>query len=104
MEARVAAGGTRMRMLETVRQYGLEQLEAAGETAVVHDRHLAWCSTAVEARATMSEQLGDLDLVAMEVRAAIGRRWGDPPRRAAACDVARRVGDLMFTTGRPGGA
>jgi predicted ATPase len=30
-------------MLETVRQYGLQQLERAGELAMVRDRHLEWC-------------------------------------------------------------
>jgi predicted ATPase/transcriptional regulator with XRE-family HTH domain len=35
----------RFGMLETVREYGLEQLDAAGEAAVVRDRHLAWYLT-----------------------------------------------------------
>jgi tetratricopeptide (TPR) repeat protein len=32
----------------TVRQYGLQQLERAGETAAVRDRHLDWCATLAE--------------------------------------------------------
>ena len=32
-------GGTRFGMLETIREYALEQLEREGETAVAHDRH-----------------------------------------------------------------
>jgi non-specific serine/threonine protein kinase len=35
-------------MLETVRLYGLQQLEHAGETAVVQDRHLHWCAVLAE--------------------------------------------------------
>jgi non-specific serine/threonine protein kinase len=35
-------------LLETVRQYGLQQLERAGEVAAVRDRHLAWCATLAE--------------------------------------------------------
>jgi predicted ATPase/Tfp pilus assembly protein PilF len=35
-------------MLETVRQYGLQQLERMGETAVVQDRHLHWCVALAE--------------------------------------------------------
>jgi tetratricopeptide (TPR) repeat protein len=35
-------------MLETVREYGLEQLDAAGEAAATRDRHLAWCVALAE--------------------------------------------------------
>jgi non-specific serine/threonine protein kinase len=38
--ARSAQGGTRYQMLETIRHYALEKLEAAGETAAVRTRHL----------------------------------------------------------------
>jgi tetratricopeptide (TPR) repeat protein len=34
---------SRYRLLETVRQYGQEQLAAAGELTTVRDRHLDWC-------------------------------------------------------------
>jgi predicted ATPase/class 3 adenylate cyclase len=36
-----AAGSTRYRLLETLRQYGEERLEERGETVVTRDRHLA---------------------------------------------------------------
>jgi non-specific serine/threonine protein kinase len=35
-------------MLETIRQYGREQLDAAGELATLQDRHLAWCLALAE--------------------------------------------------------
>jgi non-specific serine/threonine protein kinase len=35
-------------MLETVRQYGLQQLDRAGEMAVIPDRHLHWCTALAE--------------------------------------------------------
>jgi predicted ATPase/class 3 adenylate cyclase/DNA-binding XRE family transcriptional regulator len=38
----------RYRLLETVREYGLERLEAAGEVAMVRDRHFAWYLALVE--------------------------------------------------------
>ncbi len=38
----------RYRLPETVRQYGQEKLAAAGETAQVRDRHLAWCLALAE--------------------------------------------------------
>ena len=37
------SGGTRYRALETIRQYGAEQLVDAGESDAVHARHLDWC-------------------------------------------------------------
>jgi len=51
------AGGTeaRYRLLETVRQYGLERLAEAGELAALRDRHLGWClSLAEEAEPQLS--------------------------------------------------
>jgi DNA-binding CsgD family transcriptional regulator len=36
-------GGTRYLMLETVREFGLEQLAASGEADAIRRRHAAWC-------------------------------------------------------------
>jgi predicted ATPase/DNA-binding CsgD family transcriptional regulator len=45
----------RFLMLETVREFGLEQLAAAGEEATTRDRHAAWClAFAGEAPSAMS--------------------------------------------------
>jgi non-specific serine/threonine protein kinase len=41
-------GVPRYGLLETVRHYGLLQMERAGETVAVRDRHLAWCATLAE--------------------------------------------------------
>jgi non-specific serine/threonine protein kinase len=38
----------RFGLLETVRLYGLQQLERVGEAAAVRDRHLDWCQTLTE--------------------------------------------------------
>jgi non-specific serine/threonine protein kinase len=38
-------GAGRFGLLETVRQYALEQLEASGEAAAGRERHLEWCLT-----------------------------------------------------------
>ena len=35
-------------MLETIREYGLEQLAAAGEETTVRRRHLEWCADLAE--------------------------------------------------------
>jgi predicted ATPase/Tfp pilus assembly protein PilF len=44
----VADEAPRYGLLETVRQYGLQQLDRAGERAVVQHRHLHWCVTLAE--------------------------------------------------------
>jgi tetratricopeptide (TPR) repeat protein len=43
-----AGGLPRYGMLETVRQYGLQQVEHAGERTVMQDWHLAWCARLAE--------------------------------------------------------
>ena len=45
----------RYRLLETVRQYALDRLADAGETEVLHERHLAWAGNL--ARTLESERL-----------------------------------------------
>ena len=42
------AGAPRYGLLETVRQYGVQQMERVGEIAAVRDRHLAWCLALAE--------------------------------------------------------
>jgi predicted ATPase/DNA-binding CsgD family transcriptional regulator len=39
----------RFAMLETIREFGLEQLEASGEAEEVRERHVAWCLSLVQA-------------------------------------------------------
>jgi predicted ATPase/class 3 adenylate cyclase len=41
-------GGTRYRLLETIRQYALERLEQAGSTDTVRRRHAEWCAAFIE--------------------------------------------------------
>jgi predicted ATPase len=41
-------GEPRFGMLETIRDFGLEQLEATQETTLVRDRHLGWCFSLAE--------------------------------------------------------
>jgi predicted ATPase/class 3 adenylate cyclase len=45
-------GGTRYRLLETIRQYALERLDDAGATDVVRRRHAEWCADFVERAST----------------------------------------------------
>jgi len=46
--AREPAGEPRFTMLETLREYGLERLEASGERELIQERHAAWCLALVE--------------------------------------------------------
>jgi non-specific serine/threonine protein kinase len=48
ISVREADGVPRYGMLDTVRHYGLQQLEREDETAAVRDRHLDWCATLAE--------------------------------------------------------
>jgi non-specific serine/threonine protein kinase len=75
-------GGTdaapRFGMLETVREYGLELLEAAGEAAATRDRHLAWCVALAEEAApqltgpAQGAWLAELEAEHDNLRAALG--------------------------------
>jgi non-specific serine/threonine protein kinase len=79
-EADAAAGtGPRFMMLETVREFGLERLEATGEAATTRNRHAAWCLDLAEQmwRATARGPIRSdwIDRLAAEqdnLRAALG--------------------------------
>ena len=43
METGAEDGEPRYLMLETIRDYGIEQLEASDEDVIVRDTHAAWC-------------------------------------------------------------
>jgi predicted ATPase/DNA-binding CsgD family transcriptional regulator len=93
--------GTRYRMLETIRQYGVERTEEIGELDEVLARHLRWCR-ATAAHLTDSEQSGAaFEEVADDLRA--GLRWAasQPTHRAEAHDLAVRLAVLTYAGGRP---
>jgi len=70
----------RFRMLETIREFGVEQLEAAGEAEATRDRHASFFLAAVEAaephlRGLQQKRwLDELELDHDNLRAAL--RWG----------------------------
>jgi predicted ATPase len=82
-----AAEAPRYGLLETVRQHGLQQMERAGETAEVRDRHLEWCVALVEQAAPAlpgAEQGARLSRLAREhdnLRAAL--QWALTRGRSA---------------------
>ena len=75
-------GEARFTMLETIREYALEQLAARGEVAELQQRHAAYYLTlAAEAEAHLwgAQQAAWLERLEVEhdnLRAALGRTWG----------------------------
>lgn len=101
LTAAPAAGGTRYRMLEPVRQYGLEQLTTAGELAAVRSRHLRWCAASATAltagvRAAEGPWRARFDAVVDDLRAALGWAADLPEHRVDAYQVALSLADLAF--------
>lgn len=97
-----AAGGTRYRTLETIRQYGVEQLSAAGELTDVRARHLRWCvATATDLARDASTGAGPwrarFDAAADDMRAALLWAADEPDHRADACGLALSLAASAFT-------
>lgn len=68
----------RFTMLETVREFGLEQLEASGTARLVHLRHAAWCQalaeeawTALVTRPKRPDSLARVEAAHNDVRSAL---------------------------------
>ncbi len=80
-------GETRYRLLETIRQYGLERLQASGEVATARGRHLDWylgLAEQAEPELQGPDQVGWLDRLEMEhdnLRAAL--EWAKTEERGA---------------------
>jgi predicted ATPase/DNA-binding CsgD family transcriptional regulator len=98
---------TRYRALETIRQYGVELLDQAGELAQTRAGHEQWCRLAVAAlrrsgTAEIDEAWCDrFDQVADDVGAALAWSAGDESRRAQAVELAAELAGLLFVRGRP---
>jgi predicted ATPase/DNA-binding CsgD family transcriptional regulator len=107
---------TRYRVLETIRQYGVDQLEQAGELEDVRARQVRWCmATAEELIHQADEDVeryvqgrgGDgawrsaFDLVADDLRAGFAWAMGRPELRADAHRLALLLASLTFFRGLP---
>jgi DNA-binding CsgD family transcriptional regulator len=99
---------SRYRVLETIRQYAVELSASLGELAAVRGRHLRWCRDVLAGLAQRTP--GDhawcveVDLVADEVRAAVGWAAGAGARRQEAAALAELLAEVSFQRGRPGEA
>jgi tetratricopeptide (TPR) repeat protein len=93
--------------LETVRQYGQEQLAAAGELATVRDRHLDWCialGEQAEPHLQAAQQLVWLDRLETEhdnLRAALQWSMEDSGRGEAGVRLAGAIWRLWSLRGYP---
>ncbi|MBV1849541.1 ATP-binding protein [Catellatospora tritici] len=96
-----SAGGTRYRTLETIRQYGVEQLTAHGELDELRTRHLRWC---LRSAGSLAEAAGNadgpwrarFDAVADDLRAALGWATTVPEHRDDAYRLAVALAGLAF--------
>jgi predicted ATPase/DNA-binding CsgD family transcriptional regulator len=94
---------TSYRSLETIRQYGEERLDAAGELAAVQDRHDAWCRavlTDLAAAPPDEAWCTRFDLVVDDARAALLRCTADPDRRGRAAELAAALAGQLWLRGR----
>jgi hypothetical protein len=103
-----SGGQTRYRALETIRQYGMDQMEVEGEADIAGQRHLAVCLTAAESLAAADLDLaalrGRYDAIADDLRAALRWAGGRPEQRESAHRLATRLAELSFVRGMPGEA
>lgn len=94
----VHQGGTRSRwrLLETVRAFAAEQLEASGERAEIQQRHLRWAAAASTELESLldGEWRGDFDAVADDLRSALAA--AAPGRAALSHRLARSLGHLAY--------
>lgn len=95
--------GARWRQLETVRAFALEQLEAAGETAIARERHLHWAAATVaqlesqlDAPSTSGEWRTLFGEVVDDLRAALAGTAAEPDPTAHR--LARSLGHLAFAS------
>ncbi len=89
--------GTRYRALETIRQYGREQLADSDETDEVRLRHLRWCLDDAGALETVgTDWRAQFDAVADDLRTALAWAGDRPELRTEAGALARLLAELTF--------
>ncbi|MGH2402316.1 MAG: ATPase, partial [Candidatus Limnocylindria bacterium] len=97
-----SSGGTRYRMLETIRRYGAERMAEVGERTDVGGRHLRWClTTAAQLEVAEGDTSADFDEVADDLRAGLSWSVGQPQLRADTHELAGRLAELTFARGMP---
>jgi len=103
------AGGTRYQALETIRQYGIEQLAENSELPATRAHHLRWCLAAATGLARdpspgTGSWRSSFDAVADDFRAALGWAAEQPEHHAEAHDLALSLAGLAFSRNLAGEA
>jgi predicted ATPase len=98
------ATGTRYRALETIRQYGLDQLADAGDLEETRIRHLWWCLAAAsaleqDALAERAVWRARFESVADDLRSALAWAAERPDHHAKAHELALVTARLTFARG-----
>ncbi len=97
---------TRYRALETIRQYGIERLDEAGELDQIRAGHERWCRHALAAlRRTGPADIDEawctrFDRIVDDASAALAWSAGEESRRAQAAELAAELAGLLFVRGR----
>lgn len=97
------AGEPRFTMLETIREYALDQLTAAGEVSRARELHLAWCLDLVQEASVrlfgpdMVAWLDRLELEHDNLRAALG--WSLEEHSEVALQLAAALGLFWLVRG-----
>jgi predicted ATPase/DNA-binding CsgD family transcriptional regulator len=94
---------TRYRALETIRQYGEEQLALAGEVATIETQLDEWCRLQLRDLANVEPDDAwclRFDRVVDDVRAALRRCAADPDRRGPAAELAAQLAGQLWLRGR----
>jgi predicted ATPase/DNA-binding CsgD family transcriptional regulator len=97
---------TRYRALETIRQYGIERLDEAGELDQIRAGHERWCRHALAAlRRTGPADIDEawctrFDRIVDDAGAALAWSAGEESRRAQAAELAAELAGLLFVRGR----
>ncbi len=98
---------TRYRALETIRQYGVERLDQAGELEQLRAEHERWCRLAVAAlRQTDGGGIDEtwcarFDRLVDDLGAALAWSAADDRGGAPAAGLAAELAGLLFARGRP---
>ena len=94
--------GRRFRMLETMRSFGAERLEATGASATVGARHSEWCRSELAAIRRLQlgaeeiEGVARLDELWPNLRAAVDRALGRGDQRLAVALVRPIVAEVLL--------
>ena len=93
--------------METIRQYGVDRLDEAGESVEARSRHLRWCLGCADALDRGSRDVDGAwraayDEVADELRTALTWAITATDFRAEAYRLAIGVAQLSFLRGMPG--